>query len=115
MTGSLGEIVPLTVGGAEIIASAFPERQGITGMVVVADAGMLSAGNLNAIEDAGFSFKRRPAPHPRRNPPSPRPAAGRDVSGRTIYRGGEQSARLVQGTGRGGRDGSDADQAGSGH
>ena len=25
-------------------------------MVVVADAGMLSAGNLNAIEDAGFSF-----------------------------------------------------------
>ena len=25
-------------------------------MVVVADAGMLSASNLNAIEDAGFSF-----------------------------------------------------------
>src|SRR5665811_2162977 len=25
-------------------------------MVVVADAGMLSAGNLNALEDAGFSF-----------------------------------------------------------
>ena len=34
----------------------FQERHGITGLVVVADAGMLSAGNLNAIEDAGFSF-----------------------------------------------------------
>jgi Transposase DDE domain len=37
----------------------FQERHGITGitgMVVVADAGMLSAGNLNAIEDAGFGF-----------------------------------------------------------
>jgi hypothetical protein len=28
----------------------------VAGMVVVADAGMLSAGSLNAIEDAGFSF-----------------------------------------------------------
>ena len=28
----------------------------VTGLVVVADAGMLSASNLNAIEDAGFSF-----------------------------------------------------------
>jgi gluconokinase len=35
---------------------AFSERHGVTGLVVVADAGMLSAGNLNAIEDAGFSF-----------------------------------------------------------
>jgi transposase len=34
----------------------FAERHGITGMVVVADAGMLSASNLNAIEDAGYSF-----------------------------------------------------------
>jgi transposase len=34
----------------------FQERHGITGMVVVADAGMLSATNLNAIQDAGFSF-----------------------------------------------------------
>ncbi|MFN8080176.1 MAG: IS1634 family transposase [Kineosporiaceae bacterium] len=34
----------------------FQERHGITGMVVVADAGMLSANNLNEIEDAGFSF-----------------------------------------------------------
>jgi transposase len=34
----------------------FHERHGVTGMVVVADAGMLSAGNLNEIEDAGFSF-----------------------------------------------------------
>ena len=31
-------------------------EQPVTGMVVVADAGMLSASNLNAIEDAGFSF-----------------------------------------------------------
>src|SRR5205823_3231848 len=35
---------------------AFSERHGMAGLVVVADAGMLSAGNLNAIEDAGFSF-----------------------------------------------------------
>ena len=34
----------------------FQERHGVTGMVVVADAGMLSANNLNEIEDAGFSF-----------------------------------------------------------
>jgi transposase len=34
----------------------FQERHGVTDMVVVADAGMLSAGNLNALEDAGFDF-----------------------------------------------------------
>lgn len=34
----------------------FQERHGVTGMVVVADAGMLSANNLNEIEDAGFTF-----------------------------------------------------------
>jgi DDE family transposase len=34
----------------------FQQRHGITDMVVVADAGMLSAANLNALEDAGFSF-----------------------------------------------------------
>jgi len=38
------------------VLQKFQERHGITGMVVVADAGMLSASNLNAIEDAGFSF-----------------------------------------------------------
>jgi hypothetical protein len=38
------------------VLRAFSERHGVSGMVVVADAGMLSAGNLNAIEDAGFSF-----------------------------------------------------------
>jgi hypothetical protein len=38
------------------VLHAFQERHGITGMAVVADAGMLSASNLNAIEDAGFSF-----------------------------------------------------------
>jgi hypothetical protein len=38
------------------VLRAFQERHGVTGLVVVADAGMLSAGNLNAIEDAGFSF-----------------------------------------------------------
>jgi transposase len=38
------------------VLRAFQERHGVTGMVVVADAGMLSASNLNAIEDAGFSF-----------------------------------------------------------
>jgi hypothetical protein len=38
------------------VLHAFQQRHGVTGMVVVADAGMLSAGNLNAIEDAGFSF-----------------------------------------------------------
>jgi len=38
------------------VLEAFQQRHGITDLVVVADAGMLSAGNLNAIEDAGFSF-----------------------------------------------------------
>jgi len=38
------------------VLRAFQARHGVTGMVVVADAGMLSAANLNAIEDAGFSF-----------------------------------------------------------
>jgi len=38
------------------VLEAFQKRHGISDLVVVADAGMLSAGNLNAIEDAGFSF-----------------------------------------------------------
>lgn len=38
------------------IIKAFQARHGVADMVVVADAGMLSAGNLNALEDAGFSF-----------------------------------------------------------
>ena len=38
------------------VLSAFAQRHGVTDLVVVADAGMLSAGNLNALEDAGFSF-----------------------------------------------------------
>jgi hypothetical protein len=38
------------------VLTAFQERHGVADMVVVADAGMLSAGNLNAIEEAGFSF-----------------------------------------------------------
>src|SRR5665647_1327729 len=38
------------------VLSAFAQRHGVTDLVVVADAGMLSAGNLNALEDAGFGF-----------------------------------------------------------
>jgi transposase len=38
------------------VLTAFQERHGVTDMVVVADAGMLSAANLNALEDAGFGF-----------------------------------------------------------
>jgi hypothetical protein len=38
------------------VLTAFAKRHGVTDLVVVADAGMLSAGNLNAIEDAGFCF-----------------------------------------------------------
>lgn len=38
------------------LLQAFQARHGITDLVVVADAGMLSANNLNAIEDAGFKF-----------------------------------------------------------
>ena len=38
------------------VLQAFQTRHGVTDMVVVADAGMLSAGNLNALEDAGFGF-----------------------------------------------------------
>jgi hypothetical protein len=38
------------------VLTAFGARHQIADMVVVADAGMLSAGNLNALEDAGFGF-----------------------------------------------------------
>jgi hypothetical protein len=38
------------------VLTAFAERHHVTDLVVVADAGMLSAANLNAIEDAGFCF-----------------------------------------------------------
>lgn len=38
------------------VLQAFRERHEVTDLVVVADAGMLSAANLNALEDAGFSF-----------------------------------------------------------
>ncbi len=38
------------------VLEAFQDRHGVTDLVVVADAGMLSAANLNALEDAGFSF-----------------------------------------------------------
>lgn len=38
------------------VLKAFQKRHGVTDMVVVADAGMLSAANLNALQDAGFSF-----------------------------------------------------------
>ncbi|WP_298325387.1 IS1634 family transposase [Haloactinopolyspora sp.] len=38
------------------VLTAFAARHQIADMVVVADAGMLSAANLNAIEDAGFAF-----------------------------------------------------------
>lgn len=38
------------------VREQFQERHGVTDMVVVADAGMLSVGNLNALEDAGFSI-----------------------------------------------------------
>lgn len=38
------------------VLEAFRERHGLADVVVVADAGMLSAANLNALEDAGYSF-----------------------------------------------------------
>ena len=38
------------------VVMAFQQRHQIADMVVVADAGMLSAANLNALEDAGLSF-----------------------------------------------------------
>src|SRR5450756_1323149 len=38
------------------VLTAFAERHAVADMVVVADAGMLSAANVNALEDAGFSF-----------------------------------------------------------
>ena len=38
------------------VLSAFAQRHGVRDMVVVADAEMLSAANLNAPEDAGFGF-----------------------------------------------------------
>ena len=38
------------------VLRGFAQRHDVSDMVVVADAGMLSAANLNALEDAGFSF-----------------------------------------------------------
>lgn len=38
------------------VIEAFQARHGVTDLVVVADAGMLSAANLNALEDAGCRF-----------------------------------------------------------
>jgi Transposase DDE domain len=38
------------------IIKAFQERHGLTDMVVVADAGMLSAGNLKELDEAGLRF-----------------------------------------------------------
>jgi transposase len=38
------------------VLQAFQDRHGVADLVVVADAGMLSAANLNAVEDAGFAF-----------------------------------------------------------
>lgn len=38
------------------VLQAFRDRHGLAEVVVVADAGMLSAANLNALEDAGYSF-----------------------------------------------------------
>jgi len=38
------------------VLRGFAERHQVSDMVVVADAGMLSAANLNALEDTGFSF-----------------------------------------------------------
>ncbi len=35
------------------VIEGFQARHGVTNLVVVADAGMLSAANLNALEDAG--------------------------------------------------------------
>lgn len=38
------------------ITNLFIERHGLAGMVIVADAGMLSATNLTALDDAGLTF-----------------------------------------------------------
>ena len=38
------------------VLEAFRDRHNVSDLVVVADAGMLSAANLNALEDAGFAF-----------------------------------------------------------
>ena len=50
-TGNTAETVTLIP-----VLRSFQHRHGVDDLVVVADAGMLSAGNLNALEDAGFSF-----------------------------------------------------------
>ncbi len=55
------------------VLTAFRDRHQVTDLVVVADAGMLSAANLDALEDAGFRFivgSARPGPsfQPAREP-----------------------------------------------
>ena len=49
--GNMGETLTLLP-----VLDAFRERHAVTQVVVGADAGMLSAANLNKLEDAGFVF-----------------------------------------------------------
>ncbi len=44
------------------VLTQFRERQGSAEVIVVADAGMLSAANSLALEDAGFRFTTWPPP-----------------------------------------------------
>lgn len=82
------------------VLEAFQERHGLTDLVVVADAGMLSANNLNAIEDAGFRFivgsRLTKAPYDLQE--------HFDTKGNRFTNGQVLESTRVMGTGRNGRE-----------
>lgn len=57
------------------VLTAFAARHQVPALVVVADAGMLSAANLLALEQAGFSLSSGP------RPPAPRPISPTTFNG----------------------------------
>ena len=70
------------------VLTGFAERHQIDDVVVVADAGMLSAANLVALEDAGFGFiVASKATTCRRRPRRPLPPARERLHRRADRRG----------------------------
>jgi len=92
--GNTGETLTLLP-----VLRAFQDQHGVEDVVVVADAGMLSASNLNQIEDAGFSFivgsRISKAPYDL--------AEHFDAHGGVLYDGSTMESKRVMGVGENAR------------
>lgn len=92
--GNTGETLTLLP-----VLRAFQDRHQVDDVVVVADAGMLSASNLNQIEDAGFSFivgsRISKAPYDL--------AEHFDAHGGVLYDGSTMESKRVMGVGENAR------------